>query len=167
MTPKVAFTTLGCRLNQAESDSMAEDLLNRGVSVAAPGEQADVVVINTCTVTREATKASRMAIRRAVRAQPNARVVVIGCYAVSDPDEVEAIEGVDLVLGNDAKDAFGDVLEAKPVTAPLLQIRGLAQRPELPMRVRANLKVQTGCDEWCTFCIIPKKRGPQRSLDED
>src|SRR5918996_1859144 len=118
---KVAFTTLGCRLNQAESDSMAEQLRTYGV-VGAGDDDPDLVVVNTCTVTREATKASRMAIRRAVRAHPDAKVVVVGCYAVSDPDEIEAIEGVDVVLGNDVKEQFAEALDAAPQTAPLLQI---------------------------------------------
>jgi len=164
--PKVAFTTLGCRLNQAESDSMAEELAASGVQTAAGDESPDVVVINTCTVTREATKASRTAIRRAVRAHPEAKVVVAGCYAVSDPDEVRAIEGVDLLVGNDDKERFAEVLGAAQVVSPVLQIGG-PKAPSLPYRVRANLKVQTGCDEWCAFCIIPTTRGPLRSLDED
>jgi threonylcarbamoyladenosine tRNA methylthiotransferase MtaB len=128
------------------------------------------VVINTCTVTREATKASRMAIRRAVRAYPDAKVVVVGCYAVSDPGEIESIEGVDAVLGNDVKERFAEALDAVPQTAPLLQISLPSKSPspaETCSRVRANLKIQTGCDEWCTFCIIPTTRGPLRSLDED
>ncbi|MDP9068302.1 MAG: tRNA (N(6)-L-threonylcarbamoyladenosine(37)-C(2))-methylthiotransferase MtaB [Actinomycetota bacterium] len=166
MSQTVAFTTLGCRLNQAESDSMAEELAGCGLSIAGDGESADVVVVNTCTVTREATKASRSAIRRATRNNPDAKVVVVGCYAVSDPEEVRAIEGVDLVLGNDEKERFADALGASTVVQPVLQIGGLTA-PQLPFRVRANLKVQTGCDEWCTFCIIPKTRGPLRSLNED
>jgi threonylcarbamoyladenosine tRNA methylthiotransferase MtaB len=164
--PKVAFTTLGCRLNQAESDSMAEDLAARGLSLAAHGESPDVVVINTCTVTREATKASRMAIRRAVKSHPDAKVVVAGCYAVSDRDEIEAIEGVDVIIGNDDKERFGEVLGGMSATAPLLQI-GMPSTKSVPFRVRANLKAQTGCDEWCSFCIIPTTRGPLRSMDED
>ncbi|MGH2807099.1 MAG: tRNA (N(6)-L-threonylcarbamoyladenosine(37)-C(2))-methylthiotransferase MtaB [Actinomycetota bacterium] len=164
--PKVAFTTLGCRLNQAESDSMAEDLAARGLSVAAPGENPDVVVINTCTVTREATKASRTAIRRAVKSHPDAKVVVAGCYAVSDRAEIEAIEGVDVIVGNDDKERFAEVLGGMKSTAPLLQI-GMPSARAVPYRVRANLKAQTGCDEWCSFCIIPTTRGPLRSMDED
>lgn len=164
--PTVGFMTLGCRLNQAESDLMAEELAARGLAAAAPGQEPDVVVINTCTVTREATKASRAAIRRAVRAHPGARVVVTGCYAVSDPEEVAAIDGVDVVLGNDGKEAIGAVLAGAAPTAPLLSI-GLRRPPEAPARVRANLKVQTGCDEHCSFCIIPATRGPLRSLDAD
>ncbi len=166
MPHKVAFTTLGCRLNQAESDSMAEELVSTGVEVVDDAAGADVVVVNTCTVTREATKASRSAIRRAVRANPAATVVVAGCYAVSDPEEVQAIEGVDLLVGNDDKERFAEVLGVARILPPVMQIGGL-RPPRLPFRVRANLKVQTGCDEWCTFCIIPTTRGPLRSLDED
>ncbi len=166
MPATVSFSTLGCRLNQAESDAMAEALSENGISPAPAGESPDVVVINTCTVTREATKASRMAIRRAIRANPNARVVVTGCYAVSDPDEVAAIEGVDLILGNDAKDDLPAALGAAPTTAPLLTI-GMRAPAVLTPKVRSNLKVQTGCDEWCSFCIIPTTRGPLHSLDED
>lgn len=167
--PTVSFSTLGCRLNQAESDAMAEDLARSGVGLAAPGENPDIVVINTCTVTREATKASRMAIRRAVRAHGDAKVVVVGCYAVSDRAEVEAIEGVDFVFGNDEKERFAEVLGGRESVAPLLQIRGLGPSgpATAPLRVRANLKAQTGCDEWCSFCIIPKTRGPLRSMDEE
>jgi threonylcarbamoyladenosine tRNA methylthiotransferase MtaB len=169
VTTTVKFTTLGCRLNQAESDSMAEQLLASGVVPANERDEPDIVVVNTCTVTREATKASRMALRRAVRAHPEAKVVAIGCYAVSNPDEVAAIEGVDVVLGNDFKESFAEALGASPPTAPLLQI-GFPGVTRIPAsngdRIRANLKVQTGCDEWCTFCIIPVTRGPLRSLDE-
>ncbi|HEX2295128.1 MAG TPA: tRNA (N(6)-L-threonylcarbamoyladenosine(37)-C(2))-methylthiotransferase MtaB [Actinomycetota bacterium] len=161
---RVAFSTLGCRLNQAETDSMTEQLEGLGVERVADAEDADVVVVNTCTVTREATKGSRTAIRRAVAANPEARVVVIGCYAVSDPDEIRAIEGVDLVLGNDAKDSLAEAmgLDARP--RPLLTV---GMRRDAPPRIRANLKVQTGCDEWCTFCIIPTTRGPLKSTGED
>ncbi|MGH2748901.1 MAG: tRNA (N(6)-L-threonylcarbamoyladenosine(37)-C(2))-methylthiotransferase MtaB [Actinomycetota bacterium] len=168
MSPKVAFTTLGCRLNQAESDSMAEDLASHGLRSAAPGDAPDVIVVNTCTVTREATKASRMAIRRAIKSHPEAKVVVIGCYAVSNPQEIEAIDGVDVILGNEAKDSLADVLGSQRPTAPLLQIGGLGREPApVQPRVRANLKLQTGCDEWCSFCIIPTTRGPLKSYDPD
>jgi len=163
----VKFTTLGCRLNQAESDSMSEQLAAHGLRQSDDGDP-DVVVINTCTVTREATKASRMAIRRAARNHPGAKVVVVGCYAVSDPGEIRAIDGVDVVLGNDVKENFAQALGLQAPTAPLLDI-GFAGRPDFSAvqtaRVRANLKVQTGCDEWCTFCIIPTTRGPLRSMD--
>jgi threonylcarbamoyladenosine tRNA methylthiotransferase MtaB len=164
--PKVAFTTLGCRLNQAESDFMAEELAARGMDIAAGDGPLDMIVVNTCTVTREATKASRQAIRKAVKNNPDAKVVVIGCYAVSNPEEVEAIEGVDAILSNDDKESFVEALNQHH--SPLLQL-GMrrTEKPRLPHRVRANLKAQTGCDEWCSFCIIPTTRGPLRSLEED
>jgi threonylcarbamoyladenosine tRNA methylthiotransferase MtaB len=195
MSPTVSFKTLGCRLNQAESDAMAEDLDAHGYEEASGEASPDLVVVNTCTVTREATKASRSAIRRAVRAHPSAKVVVIGCYAVSDPEEVARIEGVDAVLTNNDKDRFFEAVRAQLPSVPLLQIgvRGAASagpqngsgaasaglqevvgaasavprdRRRAP-RIRANLKVQTGCDEWCTFCIIPTTRGPLRSYPEE
>ena len=168
MSPTMAFTTLGCRLNQAESDAMGEELAQRGYATAAADEEPDVVVVNTCTVTREATKASRSAIRRAARAHPGSTLVVTGCYAVSDRAEVEAIEGVDAIVTNDEKEGFLEALGRRPATRPLLQIgmpRGTAPAVE-PRRVRANVKVQTGCDEWCSFCIIPTTRGPLRSVPE-
>jgi threonylcarbamoyladenosine tRNA methylthiotransferase MtaB len=170
VAPTVSFSTLGCRLNQAESDLMSEQMGAAGFA-AAGDEAPDVVVVNTCTVTREATKASRMAIRRAARANPDAKIVVMGCYAVSDPEEVAAIEGVDVVLGNDEKEEIVAALGRTETFRPLLSV-GMGGPSAPPAaasvaRVRANLKVQTGCDEWCTFCIIPKTRGPLRSMEED
>ena len=144
---------------------MSEELAGQGVVPAGPGERPDLVVVNTCTVTREATKASRTAIRRAVRDNPDAKVVVAGCYAVSDPDEVKAIDGVSAIVGNDDKERFAEALSTSAEVRPLLQI-GSPQR-SVPFRIRANLKVQTGCDEWCTFCIIPTTRGPLRSMSPD
>lgn len=161
------FTTLGCRLNQAESDSMAQVLGESGLEPAGDGADPDVVVVNTCTVTREATKASRMALRRAVRKHPDAKVVAIGCYAVSNPEEIAAIEGVDLILGNEEKESFAAALESQAPTAPLMQLGFRKEPTGGHVKVRANLKAQTGCDEWCTFCIIPKTRGPLRSMDEE
>jgi threonylcarbamoyladenosine tRNA methylthiotransferase MtaB len=163
----VAFSTLGCRLNQAESDQMAESLAAHGVSIAGDGDEPELVVINTCTVTREATKASRMAIRRAIKSHPGAKVVVAGCYAVSNRDEIESISGVDVIVGNDDKERIGQILAGAPVTKPLLQIGRPAPPSAASPRVRANLKAQTGCDEWCTFCIIPTTRGPLRSMNQD
>jgi threonylcarbamoyladenosine tRNA methylthiotransferase MtaB len=163
----VSFTTLGCRLNKAESDQMAEQLAAQGVGSAAGGQEPDLVIVNTCTVTREATKASRMAIRRAIKSHPRAKVVVAGCYAVSNREEIEAIDGVDVIVGNDDKERIGQVLSQAPATGPLLQIGRPVSPGEQSDRVRANLKAQTGCDEWCSFCIIPTTRGSLRSMNEE
>jgi threonylcarbamoyladenosine tRNA methylthiotransferase MtaB len=163
----VAFTTLGCRLNQAESDQMAEELAAQGIETAAEGTEPDLVIVNTCTVTREATKASRMALRRAVKSHPGARIVAAGCYAVSNREEIEAIEGINVIVGNVEKERIVEVLTGIPATAPLLQIGKPVSRVDSAPRIRANLKAQTGCDEWCSFCIIPKTRGPLRSMDQE
>jgi threonylcarbamoyladenosine tRNA methylthiotransferase MtaB len=159
--PKVAFKTLGCRLNQAESEKALEALGARGFDLAHAGEQPDVVVINTCTVTRESTASSRRLIRKTAEQHPGATVVVTGCYAVSDRAEVEAIPGVDLVVANDDKDRIADLVAGVPAVRRLpLMVR---EAPRERLRTRVAIKAQTGCDEWCTFCIIPRTRGPLRS----
>ncbi|HEX8135763.1 MAG TPA: tRNA (N(6)-L-threonylcarbamoyladenosine(37)-C(2))-methylthiotransferase MtaB, partial [Actinomycetes bacterium] len=163
--PKVAFKTLGCRLNQAESEQALEALGARGFDLAHAGEQPDVVVINTCTVTAESTASSRRLIRKTAEAHPGATVVVTGCYAVAEPEEVRAIPGVDLVVGNDHKDRLAELVTAVPAVRrlPLLMRPAPAER----LRTRVAVKAQTGCDEWCTFCIIPRTRGPLRSWPEE
>ena len=163
--PKVAFKTLGCRLNQAESEKALEALGARGFDLAHAGERPDVVVINTCTVTRESTASSRRLIRRTAEEHPDATVVVTGCYAVSDPEAVKAIPGVDLVVSNDGKDRIAELIAEVPSVRRL----PLAMRPAPPARLRTRvaIKAQTGCDEWCTFCIIPRTRGPLRSYADD
>ncbi len=163
--PKVAFKTLGCRLNQAESEKALEALGARGFDLAHAGEQPDVVVINTCTVTRESTASSRRLIRKTAEQHPGATVVVTGCYAVSDRAEVEAIPGVDLVVTNDDKDRIADLVAGVPAVRRLpLTVR---EAPRERLRTRVAIKAQTGCDEWCTFCIIPRTRGPLRSYPEE
>ncbi len=147
--------TLGCRLNQAESDEILLALADCGIG---PGGSApDVVVVNTCTVTSEASSASRKLIRRSVREFPDATVVVTGCYAVARSEDVAAMEGVDAVLP--IKDGLaGRVAEYIGAGVPV---------PVLFPSPRRNLKVQTGCDEHCTFCIVPRTRGTLHSTDGD
>jgi threonylcarbamoyladenosine tRNA methylthiotransferase MtaB len=163
--PKVAFKTLGCRLNQAESEQALEALGARGFDLAHAGEQPDVVVINTCTVTAESTASSRRLIRKTAEAHPGATVVVTGCYAVAEPDEVRAIPGVDLVVGNDHKDRLAELVTAVPAVRRLPLV--MRPAPTERLRTRVAVKAQTGCDEWCTFCIIPRTRGPLRSHPEE
>jgi threonylcarbamoyladenosine tRNA methylthiotransferase MtaB len=163
--PKVAFKTLGCRLNQAESEQALEALGARGFDLAHAGEQPDVVVINTCTVTAESTASSRRLIRRTAEAHPGATVVVTGCYAVAEPEEVRAIPGVDLVVGNDHKDRLAELVTAVPAVRRLPLV--MRPAPVERLRTRVAVRAQTGCDEWCTFCIIPRTRGPLRSYPEE
>jgi threonylcarbamoyladenosine tRNA methylthiotransferase MtaB len=163
--PKVAFKTLGCRLNQAESEQALQALGARGFDLAHAGEQPDVVVINTCTVTAESTASSRRLIRKTAEANPGATVVVTGCYAVAAADEVRAIPGVDLVVANDDKDRLAELVTAVPAVRRLPLV--MRPAPVERLRTRVAVKAQTGCDEWCTFCIIPRTRGPLRSYPED
>lgn len=162
--PKVAFRTLGCRLNQAETDTIAEDLLALGFEVVAESDGPDVVVVNTCTVTQEATRASRKVSARACQDNPESLVVVAGCYAVAEPAEASAIPGVGLVATNQDKDRLAQMIADRlghrpPTVIPLTRKAGFPGAD----RSRVNLKVQTGCDEFCTFCIIPYTRGPLHS----
>jgi len=163
--PKVAFKTLGCRLNQAESEQALEALGARGFDLAHAGEQPDVVVINTCTVTAESTASSRRLIRKTAEAHPGATVVVTGCYAVAEPEAARAIPGVDLVVGNDHKDRLAELVTAVPAVRRLPLV--MRPAPTERLRTRVAVKAQTGCDEWCTFCIIPRTRGPLRSYPEE
>ncbi|HVF11701.1 MAG TPA: tRNA (N(6)-L-threonylcarbamoyladenosine(37)-C(2))-methylthiotransferase MtaB, partial [Actinomycetota bacterium] len=165
--PKVAFKTLGCRLNQAETDQMAEDLMAIGFDVVDEDAPPDVVVVNTCTVTSEATRGSRHSSVKAVSTNPGALVVVAGCYPAAEPQEAAEIPGVGLVIDNDGKDSLAKLVASrlgireKPREPSTL---GVPRKLSVTGRKRINLKVQTGCDEWCTFCIIPRTRGPLRSL---
>ena len=163
--PKVAIKTLGCRLNQAESERALEALGARGFDLAHAGEEPDVVVVNTCTVTKESTASSRRLIRKLAEAHPDATVVVTGCYAVSDPEEVRAIPGVDLVVGNEAKDRIAELVGEVPKVRRLPLV--IRPAPVERLRTRVAVRAQTGCDEWCTFCIIPRTRGPLRSWPEE
>ncbi|HEX2028695.1 MAG TPA: tRNA (N(6)-L-threonylcarbamoyladenosine(37)-C(2))-methylthiotransferase MtaB [Nitriliruptorales bacterium] len=164
----VAFSTVGCRLNQAETEEALDALVARGYRLARDAG-AKLVVVNTCAVTRESTATSRKLIRRAIRGHPDATVVVTGCYATAEPDTVTAIPGVDLVVGNHDKERLADlVLAHEPalVATPAEQLVGAdADDVDRRLHSRVSIRVQTGCDVHCAFCIIPSTRGPLRSRD--
>ncbi|MCA9716112.1 MAG: MiaB/RimO family radical SAM methylthiotransferase, partial [Myxococcales bacterium] len=175
---RIAFTTLGCRLNQFESDALGRMARESGHEVVAP-EQADVVVVNTCAITHEADADSRQRVRQVTRRRPGARVVVTGCYASASPEEVAALPGVALVVGNHEKESLIERLarlapDAPRDAAPVVHVRPAdlarrrrvaALRPELaPERSRAYLKIQDGCDYRCSFCIVPSVRGRSASV---
>ncbi len=164
------YYTLGCKLNFAETSAISRQLLNAGVTRARKGEPADICVINTCTVTELADKKGRQMIRRAIHENPNAFVVVIGCYAQLKPDEVTAIEGVDLVLGTEQKfdllKYMGNLTKkgkAKAVVSEAKRIRTFAPSISADDRTRYFLKVQDGCDYFCSYCTIPFARGRSRN----
>ena len=166
-----AFHTLGCKLNFAETSTIARQLTGAGYSKVSFDEKADVYVINTCSVTDNADKECKFHVKRAMKANPDGLVVILGCYAQLKPEEISAIEGVDLVLG--AKDKFNilSYLDDLQKSAD----HGLIHSCEIDEtdffigsysigdRTRAFLKVQDGCDYKCTYCTIPLARGISRS----
>lgn len=174
-TKKVAFHTLGCKLNYAETSVIGNSFLKRGFSITDFDSRADVYVINTCTVTENAERECRQIIRRALRHNPDGFVIVTGCYAQLRPEQIQKIEGVDLVLGSKEKFEifnFIDSFEKKDLAcvyvSPLEELNdfGPAFTPLPEDRTRAFLKIQDGCDYKCSFCTIPKARGLSRSQPE-
>jgi threonylcarbamoyladenosine tRNA methylthiotransferase MtaB len=173
MTPRtVAFTTLGCRLNQVDTQQLQSALESRGFRTVPPEEPADVVVVNTCTVTARAEFSDRQAIRRAARVSPRARLVVTGCWAQTSPDEIARMGEVDLVVGNADKHRLPALLDERCVerihVSDIAAARTLdavaAPSARVAGRSRAFLKVQDGCQHRCAFCIVPFARGGSRSL---
>lgn len=169
----VAIATLGCKVNQYESSSLAEMFRARGYQVVDFKDKADVYVINTCTVTNMGDRKSRQLIRRAAKANPGGLVVVTGCYSQVSPGEVLEIPGVDLVTGTGDRSRIVDMVEklekGRKVSA-VRERRDLTEYEELPAvastgRVRAFLKIQEGCDNFCSYCIVPYARGPLKSRD--
>ena len=162
--------TLGCKLNFSETSAIGMQLARRGILKALPGEIPDIVVVNTCSVTEVADKKGRSLIRRLRARWPEATLVVTGCYAQLKPQEVASIEGVDIVLGNDEKLRMSDFLEqwesdrrSRVAVHDYLDIREFRGACERGDRTRYWLKVQDGCDYFCTYCTIPFARGRSRS----
>jgi threonylcarbamoyladenosine tRNA methylthiotransferase MtaB len=190
----VAFRTIGCKLNQCETAQMQEALVSLGYRLVEWDDSADVRVVNTCTVTAKSDRTCRHEIRLAKRLDPGCVVAVTGCYAQVDPEAVSAIPGVDLVLGNIEKSRLGDYLarfeaerpaelSSTVASAPLSALAlaspspltSVSPYPDHPVfedefishfhgYTRAFLKIQTGCDSRCSYCIIPLARGPARSM---
>jgi len=160
---RVALDTLGCKLNQAETELLARQLVEAGHNlVSRPGE-ADAYILNTCTVTHVADSKSRRLLRMAHRQNPNVLVVAAGCYAQRAPGELEQIEGVGLVAGNDEKPNLLKLVER----AGSNRQGGLAGNNEAELRTRSLVKVQDGCNSFCAYCIVPMVRGRERSLPAD
>ena len=167
---KAAFQTLGCKLNFSETSSIAASLTEAGFTRVGFEEKADLYVINTCSVTNAGEKSSRNAIRRALRLNPEAFVVVIGCYAQLSASEISHIEGVDLILGSQEKFRIHSWLgrmEKKAIpeihTTRVPGIREYYPAFSRGDRTRSFLKIQDGCDYFCTFCTIPYARGRSRN----
>ena len=176
MPQKVALHTLGCKLNFSETSTIGNEFLNRGFEIVDAKENADVYVFNTCTVTENAEKECRQLVRRVLRQNPNAFVIVTGCYAQLRPEEISRIEGVDVVLGSKEKfNLFStiDNFEKKDLSciyvSPTEELNhfGHAHSTDADSRTRAYFKIQDGCDYKCSFCTIPLARGKSRSLDPE
>ncbi len=170
---RVALSTLGCKVNTFETEVIAQKLAGDSWSRVGPRECADLYIINTCTVTAEADRQARQLVRRAIRQNRDARVVVTGCYAEINPEACADIPGVDLVVGNSQKLDIPDLLDALYQDAlPPVMLRDIDQEISLPDgllqgyegRTRAFVQIQQGCDQGCTFCVIHTARGPNRSF---
>ena len=177
--PTIAFATLGCRVNQYDTDSMRGLFLEKGFQDVSYDEKADVYVINTCSVTQMGEKKSRQLIRRAKKHNPQSVVIVTGCYAQLDPELLAAMDGVSAVVGTNEKKKVVTIVEellANPsqqaITAVhnVRQVEAFEEIPLYPSAVehtRADLKIQEGCNNFCTFCIIPYTRGALKSRQPD
>ena len=172
----VASFALGCKVNQVESEAIAEAFAQSGYRVVSIDERADVYVINTCTVTNFGDKKSRQLIRRCKRQNPQALVVVAGCYAQTSPEEIKSIDGVNIVLGTKGRNEI--VAEVEKYTSEMGIVNHVGEimtekvfEPisihKLMGRTRAYLKIQDGCSQFCSYCIIPYARGPVRSRPEE
>ncbi|MCK5822488.1 MAG: tRNA (N(6)-L-threonylcarbamoyladenosine(37)-C(2))-methylthiotransferase MtaB [Bacteroidales bacterium] len=163
---KVAFFTLGCKLNFAETSTIANSFIENGFKKVNFSDEADIYVINTCTVTNIANKKCRQAIKKAIKKAPNAKVIVTGCYAQLKPDELSIMPGVDLVLGNNEKFNISNYLnnsDSKIINSDLKNISCFYHSFSLSDRTRSFLKVQDGCDYFCSYCTIPLARGKSRN----
>ena len=171
--PRVGITTMGCKVNTYEAEFIAETLQADQWQVVPATELADLYIINTCTVTSKADRRARQEVRRAIRRNPNAIIVVTGCYAQMSPQACANIPGVDLVLGNDRKlDIHMLLPELARGNLPPVMVGDLDENVSLPDKLlagyegqtRAFVQIQQGCNQGCTFCIIHRARGPSRSL---
>lgn len=175
MKNKVALHTFGCKLNFSETSMIGSQFIGNGYTVVDFKEKADIYVFNTCTVTENAEKECRQLVRKALRQNPEAFVIVTGCYAQLRPDEISAVSGVDVVLGSKEKFRLFDIIdnfEKKKISctfvSPAHRLNdefGAAHSTDADSRTRAYFKIQDGCDYKCSFCTIPLARGLSRSME--
>jgi threonylcarbamoyladenosine tRNA methylthiotransferase MtaB len=162
---RIAFSTLGCKINQFETDALRQDFEARGNIIVPFNAEADVYIINTCSVTAKSDYQCRQAIRSAVRRGQDAKIIVTGCYAELRPDEIKKIPGVDLVVGNQDKNSIPERLTAAFSPSVNGVIHDEETRTEqVVRRTRGFLKIQDGCNSGCSYCIVPFARGRSRSV---
>ena len=169
-TTKVAFHTMGCKTNFSDTSTISNEMLSHGYQKVSYKEEADIYVLNTCSVTENADKEARKLIRQARRRNPYAKIAVIGCYAQLQPDQISNIAGVDLVLGASEKfnllthlNSLNDNNQSKIVRLPINQNNSFQSSFTNGERTRSYLKIQDGCNYNCSFCTIPLARGRSRS----
>ncbi len=172
---KAAFYTLGCKVNQYETEAMAELFASAGYEISDFSEKSDVYVINTCSVTNMGDRKSRQIIRRAKKTNPDAIIAVTGCYAQTSPDEVLSIDGVNIVIGTKDRKNIVSLVEELNTASSINHVSDIMSNHEFEElqikqysnRTRAFIKIQEGCNQFCSYCIIPYARGPVRSRPMD
>jgi threonylcarbamoyladenosine tRNA methylthiotransferase MtaB len=174
--PKFSMTTMGCKVNQFESEAIAQYLKASGWTMVRNEEESNVHIINTCTVTQKASSQSRQAIRRAIRSHPRARIIVTGCEAQTQTEEIQKIGGVHAIIGHGDKHKIPEMILSSPLPEcppyPVTICRDILHEyrfQQIPVaangnRTRPFLKIQDGCNAFCTYCIVPYARGPSRSM---
>ncbi len=166
--PKVSIHTLGCKLNFAESATILRQFVEKGFEPVKFGEEADVVIINTCAVTTQAENKSKFAVKKALKTSPGATVIVIGCAAQVNPGKFEKIQGVDIIIGAKDKGRTFEIYENHSQrvykTTNVFELKDTFRAYSLHERTRSFLKIQDGCDYVCSYCTIPKARGKSRNI---
>lgn len=172
MIKKAAFYTLGCKVNQYETEAVIDIFIDNGYQIVDFSEKADVYIVNSCTVTNEAARKTRQIARRAKRSSPESIVAIVGCYTQAFPEEVSEIEEIDFIMGSNNKadilDKAEEMLAGKSADYEVKEYRELKEYEELELKrlsntTRANVKIEDGCNQFCSYCIIPYARGPVRS----
>ncbi len=173
-SPKFRISTLGCKVNQYESDAIAQQLKDMGYVPASAEDPSDLCIINTCTVTQKASMQSRQAVRQLIRSNPEAQIVVTGCYAQTEPDEIKKIDGIHHIIGHGNKHNIPDIVlsQEKCPSPPSIARKNILNEhyfSQLPVTIYGNrtrpfLKIQDGCNAYCAYCIVPYARGRSRSM---
>lgn len=159
-----SIKTLGCKVNQSESECIENRFISQGYRQAASHEAADLCIINTCTVTQKASMQSRQVIRKAIRENPNAKIVVTGCYAQTEPDVIKKIAGIHEIVGNGDKFRIPEIFANSRSSECNHHINSSDDALKSHSRTRPFLKIQDGCNASCSYCIVPSARGKSRSL---
>ncbi|RAK10337.1 threonylcarbamoyladenosine tRNA methylthiotransferase MtaB [Halanaerobium saccharolyticum] len=175
MIKKAAFYTLGCKVNQYETEAVIDIFIDHGYQIVDFSDKADVYIVNSCTVTNEAARKTRQIARRAKRSSPESIVAIVGCYTQAFPDEVSEIEEIDFVMGSNNKAEIlkkaEEMLAGKTIKNEVKEYSQLSEYEDLELKrlsntTRANVKIEDGCNQFCSYCIIPYARGPVRSRRE-